>query len=123
MSTEPVLECLALGVGKTNPLDEDGVVSEDLRFHDGSESWTRAAGDSEGRGEFSADVLESPCVATKYNGIVSLPLKRMSPDRDLARRALEADVSGFSSSIESFRRGEPVGRLKRRGTEVVDAAL
>ena len=122
LSTEPVLECLALGAGKTKPLDEDGVVSEDLRFQDGSDGWKRAAGDSEGRGEFSAEVLESPCVATKYNGIVSWPLKHMSPDRDLARRALDADVSRFSSSIESFRRGELVGRLKRRGTEVVEAA-
>src|ERR1700743_2234979 len=104
MSTEPVLECLALGAGKTKPLEEDGVVSEDLRFHDGSEGWKRAAGDSAGRGEFSAEVPESPCVATKYSGIVSWPLKRMSAERDLARRALEADVSRLSSSIESFRR-------------------
>jgi hypothetical protein len=71
LSTEPVLECLALAAGKTKPLDDDGVVSDDLRFHDGSDGWKRAAGGSECSGEFSADVLESPCVATKYNGMVS----------------------------------------------------
>lgn len=62
-------------------------------------------------------------MATKYSGIVLLPARRRSADRDLARRDLEADPSALSSSIESFLRGDPVCRLKRRGTDVVEAAL